>query len=156
MITDYSNQYLSFMSQKNSFGIIPYGLFSKQDPGGNRKVGNYWYRYFMQPELSWWVGINANIASAGVGLMKAAEILNDLKLKQMAQNNWIFWIIGVNPYNSSTLMDLVITTLIIIPEASSEFDPPTPVLPGAVMGYWVGGMTVDRPFKGEGHYNISE
>ena len=70
------------MSQKNSFGIIPYGLYSKQDPGGNRKVGNYWYRYFMQPELSWWVGINANLASSGVGLMKAASILNDPKLKQ--------------------------------------------------------------------------
>ena len=87
MISDYTNHYLLFMSQKNSFGIVPYGLFSNQDPGGNRKVGKYWYRYFMHPELKWWVGINANIASAGVGLMKAARILNDPKLKALAQSN---------------------------------------------------------------------
>ena len=39
--------------------------------------------------------------------------------------------------------------------ASSAFNPPTPVLPGAVMN-GLGGDHADQPFMGKGHYNISE
>ena len=153
MITDYTNQYLLFMSQKNSFGIIPYGLYSTQDPGGKRKAGKYWYRYFMQPELDWWVGINANIASAGVGLMKAAKILNDPKLKALAQRQ-LDWIVGVNPFNSSTIVSVGYNQ----PQRFSpngSFYPETPVLPGAVMN-GLGGDKEDKPDIGNGNYNISE
>jgi hypothetical protein len=45
------------ITARNSFGIVPFGLYTEKDPGGNRKAGHYWYRYFMQPELEWWVGI---------------------------------------------------------------------------------------------------
>ena len=41
--------YLAAMSKRNSFGIVPHGFFTQADPGGNRKIGNYWYRYFMSP-----------------------------------------------------------------------------------------------------------
>jgi hypothetical protein len=154
MITNYANQYLLFISQKNSFGIIPYGLFSKQDPGGNRKVGNYWYRYFMQPELSWWVGINANLASAGVGLIKASSILNDPKLKALGQKQ-LDWIIGVNPFNSSTIISVGYNQ----PRRfinGNEFFPPVPLLPGAVMN-GLGGDKDDRPnLILENNYNQSE
>ncbi len=152
MIANYTSQYLLLMSQKNSFGIIPYGLYSKQDSGGNRKVGNYWYRYFMQPELSWWVGINANIASAGVGLIKAASILNDPKLKALAQKQ-LDWIIGVNPFNSST----IVTVGYNHPKhfGGSSFRPLTPVLPGAVLN-GLGGDNADQPVIGNGDWQISE
>ena len=154
MVSKYANQYLSFMAQKNSFGIVPYGLFSKQDPGGNRKVGNYWYRYFMQPELSWWVGINANIASAGVGLVKASNILNDPKLKALAQRQ-LDWIIGVNPFNSSTLIGVGYKHPNHYVGVASAFRPATPVIPGAVMN-GLGGDNNDQPSIGRGNYNISE
>jgi hypothetical protein len=153
MTADYANQYLLFMSQRNSFGIIPYGLFSGKDPGGNRKVGNYWYRYFMHPELSWWVGINCNIASAGVGLIKAAAILNDSKLKALAQKQ-LDWIIGVNPFNSSTIISVGYNQ----PRQmiGSEFKPSTPLIPGAVMN----GIGVDKDDQPhlilENNYNQSE
>ena len=152
MIADYSSQYLLFMSQRNGFGIIPYGLYSKQDTGANRKVGKYWYRYFMQPELSWWVGINANIASAGVGLMKAASILDDPKLKALAQRQ-LDWIIGVNPFNSST----IVTVGYNHPKhfGGSSFRPLTPVLPGAVLN-GLGGDNKDQPVIGNGNWQISE
>jgi hypothetical protein len=154
MITDYTNQYLLFMSQKNSFGIIPYGLYSKQDPGGNRKVGKYWYRYFMHPELKWWVGINANVASAGVGLMKAAKILNDPKLKALAQRQ-LDWIVGVNPFNSSTIISVGYNQ----PRQffnGTEFRPATPLLPGAVMN-GLGGNKDDQPnLITENNYSQSE
>lgn len=153
MIAGYSKNYLSFMSQKNSFGIVPYGLFTKQDPGGKRKVGSYWYRYFMHPELRWWVGINSNLASTGIGLMKAAAVLNDPGLKALAQKQ-LDWIIGVNPFNSSTIVSVGYNQ----PQPfinGNEFKPATPLLPGAVMN-GLGGTIDDQPTVGRGNYNVSE
>ena len=152
IIGDYSNHYLVFISQKNSFGIVPYGLFTGKDPGGNRKTGNHWYRYFMQPELNWWAGINANIASAGVGLMKAARILNNPELEAVAQKQ-LDWIIGVNPFNSSTIVSVGYNQ----PEKFSGggFYPFTPVIHGAVMN-GLGGDSSDQPVKGDGNWQISE
>ncbi|MGC9329819.1 MAG: glycoside hydrolase family 9 protein, partial [Candidatus Hinthialibacter sp.] len=71
MIAGYTRNYLLTIAQKNTFGIVPFGLFTQADPGGNKKIGDYWYRYFMQPGRDWWVGINANLASSGIGLLKA-------------------------------------------------------------------------------------
>lgn len=153
MISSYANDYLLFISQKNGFGIVPYSLFSKQDPGGNRKTGDYWYRYFMNPELSWWVGINANLASAGIGLMKAGNILNDPKLKTAAQRQ-LDWIVGVNPFASSTIISVGYNQPKIM--AGSEFRPATPLIPGGVMN-GLGGDTVDQPrFITENNYQQSE
>jgi hypothetical protein len=137
MITDYSVRYLSFFSQKNSFGLVPYGLYAGDDPGGNRKVGQYRYRYFMYPE-GWFVGVNANIASAGIGLMKAASILDDPQLKAIAQRQ-LDWIIGANPFSASTIVGVGHNQLPRM-DASIAFRPPTPVLPGAVMN----GLCGDR------------
>jgi hypothetical protein len=152
MVTLYANKYLLFLSQKNSFGIIPFGLYSKQNPGGDRKAGDYWYRYFMQPELSWWVGINANIASAGIGLTKAAKILNDPNLKALAQKQ-LDWIIGVNPFNSSTIESVGHNQ----PKhfGGSTFLPLTPVIPGGVLN-GLGGDKADQPWIGNGDWQISE
>ena len=141
MISGYANQYLSYFMQKNSFGIVPFGLFSKEDPGGDRKLGNYWYRYFMHPELSWWVGINANLASAGVGLMKAAKVLNDPELKIAAQKQ-LDWIVGRNPFNSSTIISIGYNQPVQM--MGSEFKPFTPLIPGAVMN-GLGGDKDDQP-----------
>ena len=46
-------------------------MFADNDPGGNRRIGAYWYRYFMKPGDGWWVGINSNIASAGADIRMA-------------------------------------------------------------------------------------
>jgi hypothetical protein len=155
MIADYSVHYLSFFSQRNSFGIVPYGLFAAENPSGNRAIDHYRYRYFMYPEPGgWWVGINANIASAGVGLMKAVSILNDTKLKAIAQKQ-LDWIIGVNPFNSSTIVGVGYNQP---PQFINgrEFRPPTPLLPGAVMN-GLGGDKEDQPHLIlENNYNQSE
>ena len=153
MISKYAYNYLLFMSGKNSFGIIPYGLYTEKDPGGNRKAGEYWYRYFMEPELSWWTGINANIASAGVGLIKAAEILNDNNLRALAQKQFD-WIVGVNPFNSSTMHGVGHNHPIHY--SGNAFLPGTPVIPGAVMN-GLGGDHADQPdIGGKGNWMISE
>src|SRR5690606_201622 len=98
----YTHHYLASMAGRNSFGIIPFGFYTGKDPGGNRRIGEYWYRYFMVPE-DWWVGVNANLASMGIGLTKAAHILNDEHLAALAQRQ-LDWIIGANPFSSSTIV----------------------------------------------------
>ena len=107
----------------------------------------------MQPELDWWVGINSNIASAGVGLIKAANVLKDQKLKTFAHKH-LDWIIGVNPFNSSTILGVGRNH----PKHfinSNEFWPPTPVFPGAVLN-GLGGDKADQPVIGNGNWQISE
>jgi hypothetical protein len=152
MIRNYAERYFLLFSQKNCFGIIPFGLFEKEDPGGNRKIGDYWYRYFMQPEQEWWVGINSNVASAGIGLLKAATILKDNNMKAAAQKQ-LDWIFGSNPFNSSTMEGVGYNQ----PKhfAGSSFLPTVPVLPGAVVN-GLGGDHDDMPSIGTGSWQISE
>jgi hypothetical protein len=152
MISDYARNYLRIFIEKNSFGIVPFGLYTDKDPGGNRRVGDYWYRYFMQPELSWWVGINSNLAATGVGLLKASKVLDDPELKSFAQRQ-LDWIIGVNPFNSSTLIGTGHNHPRHFP--GSTFYPTTPVIHGAVMN-GLGGDQDDQPIIGNGWWQISE
>jgi hypothetical protein len=152
MISAYAVNYLSWFSAKNSFGIVPFGLFPDKNPGGNRQEGIYWYRYFMQPLPDWWVGVNANLASAGVGLYKAGTVLKDDRLKAIAQKQ-LDWITGVNPFCSSTI-EMVGHNQ---PKhfAGSTFLPDVPVIPGAVLN-GLGGDADDMPQKGNGDWQISE
>jgi hypothetical protein len=152
MIKDYAERYLLLLSEKNSFGIVPWGLYEKKNPGGNRKVGGYWYRYFMEPELEWWVGINSNIASAGIGLLKAAAVLEDDHMKASAQKQ-LDWILGSNPFNSSTMVGAGYNHPAHF--GGSSFLPSTPVLPGAVLN-GLGGDQEDMPVIGKGDWQISE
>ena len=148
----YACDYLQTMSQRNNFGIVPYGFYSAGDPGGSRQIGRLWYRYFMRPE-GWWVGINANLASAGVGLAKAAKNLQDFRLLDVAQRQ-LDWILGVNPSNSSTVEGIGHNH----PRQyvnSSEFKPATPSLPGAVMN-GIGGTVDDQPDLYDGSYHTAE
>lgn len=152
MIKKYAENYLLPLSQKNSFGIVPWGLYEKKDPGGHRKIGAYWYRYFMEPELEWWVGINSNIASAGIGLLKAATVLKDDRMKAAAQKQ-LDWILGSNPLNSSTMEGAGYNHPIHF--AGSSFIPNVPVIPGAVLN-GLGGDHEDMPDMGKGDWQISE
>lgn len=151
-IAAYSHRYLSVIAQKNAFGIVPYGLFTKSGAEANRQVGKYGYRYFMQPDPTWWVGINSNISSAGIGLVRAGRILNDRKLEALAQRQ-LDWILGVNPFNSSTMAGVGYNH----PEhfGGSSFNPLTPVIPGAVMN-GLGGDDADQAIIGKGDWQISE
>jgi hypothetical protein len=151
-IEAYATNYLGYLSSKNSFGIVPFGLFQGKDPGGNRKAGSYWYRYFMQPDPEWWVGINSNLASAGVGLVKASHILKDEKLKSLGQKQ-LDWILGANPFNSSTIEMVGHNQPKHFP--GSTFLPDVPVLPGAVLN-GLGGDINDTPDIGNGDWQISE
>jgi hypothetical protein len=148
MIADYV-RYLSFFSGRNSFGVTPYGLYAAMDPGGNRKAGDYWYRYFMpvgreQWWTRWWVGLNPYIALSGVGLMKAAAVLDDPALKTVAQRQ-LDWIIGANPFGSSAIVGVGHNQPPYFQWSAGAFRPSTPVLPGAV-SCGPGGTYEDLPY----------
>ena len=149
----YVQDYLAALSRRNNFGIVPHGFYAGKDPGGNRRIGDYWYRYFMIPGDGWWVGVNANLASAGVGLVRAAEVLDEPALRATAQRQ-LDWVLGTNPFYASTVEGVghnhpppFVNTV--------EFSPPTPRLPGAVMN-GLGGTKDDLPYMGNGLYNVSE
>lgn len=152
MVRNYAEKYLLQFASRNSFGIVPYGLFESKDPGGNRKIGPYWYRYFMQPELEWWVGINANLASAGIGLLRAGRLLRDEHMRAAAQRQ-LDWILGANPLNSSTMLGTGYNHPAHF--AGSSFLPNVPLIDGAVYN-GLGGDQLDNPVKGNGMWQISE
>lgn len=152
IVSGYAANYLLQFSKKNHFGIIPFGLFAGDDPGGKRKIGKYWYRYFMQPEQEWWVGINANVASAGVGLLKASELLQNNEMKQAAQEQ-LDWVFGANPLNATTMVGAGYNNLKYF--AGSSFVPNVPMIPGAVVN-GIGGDHADMPVRGDGSWQTSE
>ena len=108
-------------------------------------------RYFMEPELEWWVGINSNIASAGIGLLKAATVLNDDRMKASAQKQ-LDWILGSNPFNSSTMLGAGYNHPPHFP--GSSFLPTVTVLPGAVLN-GLGGDHDDMTMIRKGDWQIS-
>ena len=87
-----------------------------------------------------------------MGLYKAGAVLKDDRLKSIAQKQ-LDWIIGVNPFNSSTI-EMVGHNQ---PKhfAGSTFHPDVPVIPGAVLN-GLGGDADDMPEKGNGDWQISE
>jgi len=101
-ISNYTRNYLFDYCQKEQFRNCSFRPFYERRSGRYKRAGDYWYRYFMPPEAEWWVGINANLASSGIGLLKASVVLHDPKLKAYAQKQ-LDWIIGINPFNSSTI-----------------------------------------------------
>ena len=152
MVRSYARDYLLPLARRNAFGIVPFGLYAGDDPGGGRRAGPWFYRYTMQPLPDWWVGINANLASAGVGLRKAARVLDDPDLLALAQAQ-LDWITGVNPFNSSTLIGVGHNHPRHFP--GSTYLPRTPVIHGAVMNGF-GGDESDEIQLGTGNWQISE
>jgi hypothetical protein len=150
--------YLLRMSERNPFGLIPYSLYKDKDPGGDRRLGSCWYRYFAAlPKDSrgregWWVGINAHVASNGVGLARAGRLLGDARLGQLAQRQ-LDWIVGVNSFDASTMEDVGRNQ----PRqfVTGEFRPQTPHIPGAVMN-GIGGHEDDSPWLRAGSWQTCE
>lgn len=156
--------YLQSMASRSAFGIIPYGLYHDGDNIHGRSLGDLSYRYFMErsssgDDESWWVGINAHLASHGVGLARAAKTLANHRASDtrstlsgnltsvsdvayaLAQRQ-LDWIIGVNPFNISTISGVGLHQPLLY--AAEHLKPPTPVIKGGVMN-GIGGSVDDQP-----------
>ena len=137
----YCDDYLAKLTEINNFNLVPVGLFKSEDPGGNQKIGGYWLRYLtVTADDAFAGGINANIASAGIGFLYVSKILQDEKLKTFAQRQ-LDWIVGLNPLNASTIEEVghnqpirFINNTLHIP----------PLIAGAVMN-GIGGTKEDKP-----------
>ncbi len=151
----YSCRYLQFISERNAFALVPYGVYMERQ-GGDRNVGKYCYRYFMHPEQEWWVGINANIAGKAVGLLMASRILNDPSLAVIAQRQ-LDWILGTNPFGVSSMMGVGYSHpgIPMTYVNTKIFSPATPYIPGAVIN-GIGGDRNDMPDLFPGSWQTCE
>lgn len=145
------------MSERSAFGIVPFGLYAGSDPGGDRRIGRYWYRYFMKRRgeydaADWWVGINAHLTSHGVGLIRAARVLDDARLAHLAQRQ-LDWILGVNPFDASTITGAGRNQPKLY--VTGAFRPATPLIAGGVMN-GIGGSDHDEPRLDSGSYHTCE
>jgi hypothetical protein len=149
--------WLNSFSARSAYGTIPYALYVGADPGGNRRLGDYWYRWFMKPHgegkpADWWVGVNAHLASHGVGLLRASRILKNPSLAALAQRQ-LDWIVGANPFDASTVSGVGRNQPALF--VTREFRPTTPVIPGGVM-CGIGGRKDDTPELAAGSYHTCE
>lgn len=149
--------HLVALSKLSAFGTIPFGLYSGDDPGGARRFGDYFYRWFMKPageyrDDDWWVGINAHLATHGVGLLKAGKLLDRPELALLAQRQ-LDWILGVNPFNASTVTGAGSNQPKLY--KTGAFTPPTPLIPGGVMN-GLGGTASDEVCINPGSWNTCE
>jgi hypothetical protein len=148
----YCEDYIAKLAELNNFNLVPVGLYKSEDPGGNQKIGAYWYRYLtVTADNAFAGGINANIASTATGLLHASKILNEEKLKTFAQRQ-LDWIVGLNPLNSSTMEEVghnqpvrFINRTLNIP----------PIIAGAVMN-GIGGTKEDKPHLVPGSWQNCE
>ena len=150
-VASFCRDYLAPLAARNAFGMVPFGLY-RHPVGGDRQLGKFWYRWFMEANPDWYVGINANLASTGVGLAKAARLLGEPEWAALAQRQ-LDWILGVNPFDASTVMGAGYNN----PQHmfGGEFYPPTPFLPGAVMN-GISGNEDDEPQLRPGQWQETE
>ena len=151
----YCNDYLLVLSARNAFGLLPYEIYAREASGSRELGGGYRYKYFMDPSLSWWVGINANITGKGVGLALASRILDDPKFAAVAQRQ-LDWVLGANPFGTSTMRGVGYEHSKFPTAYGGGFGPPdTPYIPGAVLN-GIGGNADDMPDMKPGSWQTGE
>ena len=149
----YVNHFIGYFDRRSSYGIVPLALYRK-DPGGNRKVGDVYYRwcYVNHEDQEWWNGINPRIGYAGAALVRGGLLTHDLNAVRIGQQQLDF-IYGCNPFNASTATGLGYNQ----PDyfKSSEFVPHTPETVGAVMA-GIGSSGEDLPVLLPGWWQTTE
>ena len=154
-IRGYCEDYLLVISDRNAFGLLPYEVYARETPGSRELGGGYSYKYFMNPSLSWWVGINANITGKGLGLAMASRILDDPKYAAVAQRQ-LDWVLGANPFGTSTMRGIGFEHPKFETAYIGGFGPPvTPHIPGAVLN-GIGGDADDMPDLKPGSWQTCE
>jgi hypothetical protein len=149
--------YLENMAAQSAFGIVPYGVYHGGDPGGSRRYGEMWYRWFMRQrgetsDPEWWVGNSAHVGTVGVGLHRAARCLSAPRLAALGQRQ-LDWLLGANPFDASMVTGLGRNQPRLY--RTSAFTPPTPSILGGVMN-GIGGDEGDRPVLLAGSWETCE
>jgi hypothetical protein len=149
----YVDHFITYFDEKSSYGIVPMALY-RNNPGGNRKAGDYYYRwcYVNHEDKEWWNGINPRIGYAGALLVRGGMLTNSPKAIRVGQQQLDF-IYGCNPFNSSTVTGLGYNQ----PDyfKTSGFVPHTPETVGAVMA-GIGSSEEDQPVLLPGWWQTTE
>ncbi len=147
----YACDYVLPLAQRNAFCLVPHGLYVDKDPGGGRRAGRFYVRYFMEVPRKWWVGMNSNALVHGVGLLTAARVLDEPRLRTLACRQFD-WVLGCNPFSASTVDGLGRNQ----PARyyNKKLQAP-PLIPGAVM-CGIGGNGQDMPLLVPGSWQTCE
>lgn len=149
----YIKGYISYFDKVSSYGNVPLAMYMN-DPGGDRKAGNYFYRwcYVNHKDNEWWNGINPLIGYAGAYLVRGGMLTGNQDAIRIGQQQ-IDFIYGCNPFNASTVTGLGYNQ----PEyfKTSEFVPVTPLTVGAVMA-GIGSSDDDQPVLLPGRWQTTE
>lgn len=150
ILRSYCNDYLTPMTSRNAFKLVPFSLY-KSATAGNRRLGDYYYRYFM-PLSAWWVGINSNILGNAIVLYKTGRLLNKPEFRALAERQ-LDWVLGANPFDASSVTGVGANPIPFY--VTSGFSPPTPQILGGVMN-GVGGTMDDQPDLKPGSWQTAE
>ena len=149
----YFDNYIKWFDKKSSYGNVPMGLYL-ENPGGNRKAGDYYYRwcYVNREDKEWWNGINPFIGYAGAYLVRGGMLTGNKEAIRIGQQQ-IDFIYGCNPFNASTVTGLGFNQ----PDyfKTSGFVPHTPLIVGAVMA-GIGSSDEDQPVLLPGWWQTTE
>jgi hypothetical protein len=149
----YVKGYIGYFNKISSYGNIPLALYS-DNPGGERRAGDYFYRwcYVNRKDNEWWNGINPLIGYAGAYLVRGGMLTGNEEAIRIGQQQ-IDFIYGCNPFNASTVTGLGYNQ----PEyfKTSEFSPVTPLTVGAVMA-GIGSSNEDQPVLLPGWWQTTE
>ncbi len=96
------DEYVQPLSERNSFRIIPYGIFEKSPtPEKYRSLaGELTYRYFMPTRKQfWWLGMTSHLENYACLLARASAVFKrreylDLAFRQLE------WVMGANPFGA--------------------------------------------------------
>jgi hypothetical protein len=149
----YVDHFIRFFDERSSYGIVPLALY-RENPGGNRKAGDYFYRwcYVNHEDREWWNGINPRIGYAGALLVRGGMLTDNPEAIRIGQQQLDF-IYGCNPFNASTATGLGYNQ----PDyfKTSTFIPHTPLIVGAVMA-GIGSSENDLPVLLPGWWQTTE
>jgi hypothetical protein len=149
----YLSGYISYFDKRSSYGNIPLAMY-RNNPGGDRKAGDYFYRwcYVNHKDNEWWNGINPLLGYAGAYLVRGGMLTGNQDAIRIGQQQ-IDFIYGCNPFNASTVTGLGYNQ----PEyfKTSEFVPVTPLTVGAVMA-GIGSSDEDQPVLLPGWWQTTE
>lgn len=123
----------SFTVLRGLWGLIPSYWYAPA-PGVGRAAGSGCCRYFLHfrgPKGEIRVGANGDISNAALFLLRAYRVTGDARCLAVAQRQ-VDWIMGCNPFDASTIEGVGLNQPLRFIN-DSEFFPPVPQIPGAVM-----------------------
>ncbi len=150
---NYISGYISYFDEISTYGIIPMAVFNN-NPGGNRKVGNYFYRWCFpnSEDQTHWNGINTHILYGGVALVRGGRLTGNEKAIKLGQQQLDF-VLGSNPFSASTVIGVGHNQPNIFKGHSHV--PYTPIIPGSIIS-GVASSNNDMPVICPGWWQTSE